>query len=90
MAKRPPDPCQALRDEVRRLGREMESTAAILRAFAGTRPLDPRGTPRPLSEDDVSRMKQLQTQLSGLQHAFDQAMADLVECLREHGQVENP
>ncbi len=82
------DPCRRQRREVWRLGREIESAASILRNFAVTKPLDPRGIPKPLTEGDLRRLSQARAGLSDLQSQLDQALNALVECMRKHGEVD--
>jgi hypothetical protein len=82
------DPCRRQRREVWRLGREIESSASILRNFAVTKPLDPRGIPKPLTEGDLRRLSQARAGLSDLQSQLDQALNALVECMRKHGEVD--
>jgi hypothetical protein len=82
------DPCRRQRREVYRLGREIESAAAVLRNFAVTKPLDPKGTPKPLTEGDLRRLSLARAGLLDLQHQLDQALSALVECMRLHGEVD--
>jgi hypothetical protein len=82
------DPCRRQRREVWRLGREIESSASILRNFAVTKPLDPRGIPKPLTEADLRRLSQARAGLADLQAQLDKALNALVECMRQHGEVD--
>jgi len=82
------DPCRRQRREVWRLGREIESSASILRNFAVTKPLDPRGIPKPLTEGDIRRLSQAKARLDDLQSQLGVALNALVDCMRKHGEVD--
>lgn len=82
------DPCRKQRREVWRLGREIESAASILRNFAVTKPLDPRGIPKPLTAGDIKRLSQAKAGLADLQSQLDLALDALVECMRRHGEAD--
>lgn len=51
------DPCEELRKEAHRVGREIEQAARYLRRFAGTKPLNPWGHPMPLTEESILRLR---------------------------------
>ena len=84
------DPCRRERREVWRLGREIEAAASTVRKFAVTKPLDPRGIPKALTEGDVRRLGEAQAGLDVLQNQLNVAIKALVECLRSHGEVDGP
>jgi hypothetical protein len=81
------DHCRAFRQEVWKLGREIEQAAGGLRAFAGTKPLDPSGHPGNLTERDIERMMESQRELGALLLRFNDSLVQLVECMRRHGEI---
>ncbi|TET96793.1 MAG: hypothetical protein E3J30_10875 [Anaerolineales bacterium] len=81
------DPCEELRKEAHRVGREIEQAARYLRRFAGTKPLNPWGAPMPLTEESIQALREAQGVLENLQEQFKGLMDELVECMKQHGQI---
>ena len=81
------DPCEELRKEAHKVGREIERAARYLRRFAGTKPLNPWGHPMPLTEESIQGLREAQGILENLQGQFRGLMDELVECMKQHGQI---
>ena len=81
------DPCEDIRRKACRVGREIEEAASYLRRFAGTKPLNPWGAPMPLTGESIQGLREAQGVLDDLQKQFSELMDDLVECMKQHGQI---